>query len=178
MCEQLWNNPAGKNETETNNNACNSSHLSFCGPCQLCPSSHGSCSLSSHTSCGSPILCCGCQDFVRGTMAYFRICLPPLICASLAFSCACSHSQGVALLHRLSHAAGLFSPFTWLETIGGCYGPLRVLRPAGRDVEKHASLYTCGFLSEKKRKRRRIKRSTEEGPGGKSAKKQSQASSR
>ena len=27
------------------------------------------------------------------------------------------------------------------------YGPLRVLRPAGSDVEKHASLYTCGFLS-------------------------------
>ena len=53
----------------------------------------------------------------------------------------------MALPHRLSHAAGLFSPFTWLETIGGHYGPLRVLRPAGRDVEWYASLYTCGFLS-------------------------------
>ena len=63
------------------------------------------------------------------------------------FPAACGHSQGVALLHRLSHAAGLFSPFTWLETIGGRYGPLRLLRPAGCDVEKHASLYTCGFLS-------------------------------
>ena len=63
------------------------------------------------------------------------------------FPAACGHSQGVALFHRLSHAAGLFSPFTWLETIGGRYGPLRVLRPAGRDVERHASLYTCGFLS-------------------------------
>ena len=60
---------------------------------------------------------------------------------------ACGHSQGVALPHRLSHAAGLFSPFTWLETIGGHYGPLFVLRPAGRDVEKYASLYTCGLLS-------------------------------
>ena len=63
------------------------------------------------------------------------------------FPAACGHSQGVALPHRLSHAAGLFSPFTWLETIGGRYGPLRVIRPAGRDVEKHASLYTRGFLS-------------------------------
>ena len=63
------------------------------------------------------------------------------------FPAACGHSQGVALPHRLSHAAGLFSPFTWLETIGGHYGPLRVLRPAGRDVERYASLYTCGFLS-------------------------------
>ena len=61
---------------------------------------------------------------------------------------------GLFLLHAViakgwhfPHAAGLFSPFTWLETIGGRYGPLRVLRPAGRDAEKHASLYTCGFLS-------------------------------
>ena len=92
---------------------------------------------------------------MRGTIAYFRICLPPLICARWPFPAACGHSQGVALLHRLSLAAGLFSPFTWLETIGGRYGPLRVLRPAGRDVEKHASLYTCGFLSDRERERDR-----------------------
>ena len=29
----------------------------------------------------------------------------------------------------------------------GRYGPLCYLRPAGRDVEQHASLKTCGFLS-------------------------------
>ena len=60
---------------------------------------------------------------------------------------ACGHGQGVALLHRFSHAASLFSPLTWLATVEGRYGPLRVLRPAERDVEQHASLYTCGFLS-------------------------------
>ena len=69
------------------------------------------------------------------------------MCLVGLFPAACGHSQGLALLHRLSHAAGLFSPFTWLETIGFYCDPLRVLRPAGRDVEKHASLYTCGFLS-------------------------------
>ena len=36
----------------------------------------------------------------------------------------------------------------WLEAIGLRLGPMRVLRPAGRDVERHASQYTCGFLSE------------------------------
>ena len=59
----------------------------------------------------------------------------------------------MALPHRLSHAAGLFSPFTWLETIGGRYGPLRLLRPAGCDVEKHASLKTCGILSKKEKEK-------------------------
>ena len=36
----------------------------------------------------------------------------------------------------------------WLEAIGLLLGPMRVLRPAGRDVERHASQYMCGFLSE------------------------------
>ena len=62
--------------------------------------------------------------------------LPPATlvqCATLAF-----------LLHAVI-AKGWHSPigsrmqqvcslFTWLETIGARYGPLRVLRPAGRDV--------------------------------------------
>ena len=36
----------------------------------------------------------------------------------------------------------------WLEAIGLRLGPMRVLRPAGRDVERQASQYMCGFLSE------------------------------
>ena len=36
---------------------------------------------------------------------------------------------------------------TWLVTIRSCHGPLRILRPAGRDLEHHARQYTCGFLS-------------------------------
>ena len=35
---------------------------------------------------------------------------------------------------------------TWLMTIGSCHGSPHVLRPAKRDVEQHASLYTCLFL--------------------------------
>ena len=44
--------------------------------------------------------------------------------------------------HRLLHQ----DPRT-LETIGGHHSPLRILRPAGRDLEHHASRYTCGFRS-------------------------------
>ena len=65
----------------------------------------------------------------------------------------------------LSHAAGLFSPFAWLETIGGHYGPLRVLRPAGRDVERYASLYTCGFLSHQEREEEEEQQEEVEGDG-------------
>ena len=32
----------------------------------------------------------------------------------------------------------------WLETIGAHHSPLRILRPAGRDLEHHASRYACG----------------------------------
>ena len=60
---------------------------------------------------------------------------------------ACVHSQGVALPNRLTHAAGPFvtgrpcarSSTVWTHSV--------FHRSAGRDVEKHASLYTCGFLS-------------------------------
>ena len=56
------------------------------------------------------------------------------------FPAACGHSQGVALPHRLSHAASLYSTTRGLVTIRSCH-------PAGRDLEHHARQYTCGFLS-------------------------------
>ena len=86
---------------------------------------------------------------MRGTRAYFRICLLPLMFVSLVFS--------YAVIDKKWHfpwtlAICLFSPFTWLEMIGGRYGPLRVLRP-GRDVKKHC-LCMSGILSKTKKRNR------------------------
>ena len=57
---------------------------------------------------------------------------------------ACGHSQGGG---TSSIGSRMQQVCSWLETIGLHCDPLRVLRPAGRDVEQHANLYTCGFLS-------------------------------
>ena len=79
---------------------------------------------------------------------------PGVVCPCWHSPTACGHSQGVALPHRLSHAAGLFSPFTWLETIGSHYGTLRVLRPAGRGRrEVRKSVYVWTPVSKMARKK-------------------------
>ena len=81
----------------------------------------------------------------RGLIIHFR--LPPLVVPPWPFLTVCHHGQRVALPDKLSHTAR--AVFT--RRPQSCHvlsrHTQRVYRPAGRDLEHHASRYTCGFLT-------------------------------
>ena len=82
----------------------------------------------------------------RRTRSYIHFRLPPHVVPPWPVLTVCDHGQGVALSNRLSHTACSFfirHPHSWsfaVTTHTACL-------PPGRDLEHHASRYTCGFLS-------------------------------